>query len=173
MSLTSNHEARTIEGYRSVTRAIADEATFAKTQLDKLNVKAVDDSYNRLGRHPSPALKRRVLDAPDIHRYPTAVLAGAVVPLTPEATLGKLCHLPYHSEMTTMNVSLPDDLKTFVDTQVSNGGYGSTSEYVRDLIRRAQDRERLRSAILEGASSPIASTADDYLDTLRARIPHS
>ena len=55
MSLTSNHEARTIEGYRSVTRAIADEATFAKTQLDKLNVKAVDDSYNRLGgRHLPP-----------------------------------------------------------------------------------------------------------------------
>lgn len=75
--------------------------------------------------------------------------------------------------MTTMNVSLPDELKTFVDTQVNNGGYGSTSEYVRDLIRRAQDRERLRSALLEGASSPIAATADDYLDTLRARIPSS
>ena len=75
--------------------------------------------------------------------------------------------------MTTMNVSLPDELKTFVDTQVNNCGYGSTSEYVRDLIRRAQDRERLRSAVLEGASSPIATTAEDYLDTLRARIPHS
>mgnify|MGYP002630836622 CR=1 FL=1 len=75
--------------------------------------------------------------------------------------------------MTTMNVSLPDELKTFVDTQVNNGGYGSTSEYVRDLIRRAQDRERLRSALLEGASSPIAATADGYLDTLRARIPSS
>ena len=75
--------------------------------------------------------------------------------------------------MTTMNVSLPDELKTFVDTQVNTGGYGSTSEYVRDLIRRAQDRERLRSALLEGASSPVAATADDYLDTLRARIPHT
>jgi antitoxin ParD1/3/4 len=73
--------------------------------------------------------------------------------------------------MTTMNVSLPDELKTFVDTQVNSGGYGSTSEYIRDLIRRAQDRDRLRSALLEGAASPVAATADDYLDTLRARIP--
>lgn len=72
--------------------------------------------------------------------------------------------------MTTMNVSLPDELKSFVDAQVSRGDYGSTSEYVRDLIRRAQDRDRLRSALLEGASSPIAATADDYLDTLRERI---
>jgi len=73
--------------------------------------------------------------------------------------------------MTTMNVSLPDELKTFVDTQVTRGDYGSTSEYVRDLIRRAQDRDRLRSALLAGASSPIGATADDYLDTLRERIP--
>ena len=81
-----------------------------------------------------------------------------------------MCQLAYSSFMTTMNISLPDELKTFVDTQVSRGDYGSTSEYVRNLIRRAQDRDRLRSALLEGASSPIAATADDYLDTLRERI---
>ena len=38
--------------------------------------------------------------------------------------------------MTTMNVSLPDELKDFVDDRVDQSGYGSTSEYVRDLIRR-------------------------------------
>ena len=69
-----------------------------------------------------------------------------------------------------MNVSLPDELKHFVDTQVGQGSYGSTSEYVRDLIRQAQDRERLRSAILEGAASPVAANADDFIDSLRARI---
>ena len=68
-----------------------------------------------------------------------------------------------------MNVSLPDELKAFVDEQVSRGDYSSTSEYMRDLIRHAQDRDRLRSALLEGASSPIAANADDYLDTLRER----
>ena len=72
--------------------------------------------------------------------------------------------------MTTMNVSLPKELKSFVDAQVSNGRYGSISEYVRDLIRRAQDRERLRTTILEGAASPVTTTADDYLENLRARI---
>jgi antitoxin ParD1/3/4 len=73
--------------------------------------------------------------------------------------------------MRTLNVSLPDELKSFVDAQVSRGDYGSTSEYVRDLIRRAQDRDRLQSALREGASSPIAATADGYLDALRDRIP--
>jgi putative addiction module CopG family antidote len=45
--------------------------------------------------------------------------------------------------MTTMNVSLLDDLKRFVEAQVSDGNYGSTSEYVRDLIFYAPDNERL------------------------------
>jgi antitoxin ParD1/3/4 len=72
--------------------------------------------------------------------------------------------------MGTMNVSIPDDLKTFVDTQVSEGSYGSTSEYVRDLIRRDQDRRRLRAALIEGARSPIATTADAaYFASLRKR----
>ena len=62
--------------------------------------------------------------------------------------------------MTTMNVSLPDDLKHFVDSQVDNGNYGSTSEYVRELIRRDQSRRQLRSALLDGARSPVAATTD-------------
>jgi len=40
--------------------------------------------------------------------------------------------------MTTMNVSLPDDLKAFVDDRVAQEGYGSVSEYFHDLIREAQ-----------------------------------
>ena len=55
--------------------------------------------------------------------------------------------------MTTMNVSLPEDLKAFVDRQVDGGGYGSTSEFVRDLIRREQDRQHLRTLLLDGAAS--------------------
>ena len=70
--------------------------------------------------------------------------------------------------MTTMNVSLPEDLKGFVDSQVDQGNYGSTSEYVRELIRRDHDRRQLRTALLEGARSPIASTADAaYFQSLR------
>jgi len=73
--------------------------------------------------------------------------------------------------VTTMNVSLPDELKTFVDERVDSG-YGSTSEYVRDLIRRDRDREQLRGLILDGANSGPGRIADDeYFTSLRARIP--
>ncbi len=67
-----------------------------------------------------------------------------------------------------MNVSLPDDLKSFVDSQVDHGNYGSTSEYVRDLIRRDHDRRRLRAALLEGARAPVVANADAaYFASLR------
>lgn len=70
--------------------------------------------------------------------------------------------------MTTMNVSLPDELKAFVDSQVNLGHYGSTSEYVRDLIRRDHDRRRLRAALLEGGRAIVAGTADAaYFSSLR------
>jgi antitoxin ParD1/3/4 len=42
--------------------------------------------------------------------------------------------------MGTMNVSLPDSLKEFVDEQVERRGYGTSSEYIRELIRRDHDR---------------------------------
>ena len=51
-----------------------------------------------------------------------------------------------------MNVSLPNELKSYVDQQVGDGGYGSTSEYVRDLIRRDKDRQHLRRVLIDGAA---------------------
>lgn len=73
--------------------------------------------------------------------------------------------------MTTMNVSLPDELKSYVDEQVGDGGFGSTSEYVRELIRRDKDRQQLRRALLDGASSSPGPIADaPYFTTLRDRI---
>ena len=73
--------------------------------------------------------------------------------------------------MVTMNVSLPDGLKSFVDERVGQGGFGSTSEYVRDLIRRDRERERLRGLVLDGASSSAGPVADDsYFESLRARV---
>ena len=70
-----------------------------------------------------------------------------------------------------MNISLPEALKSYVDEQVSDRGYGSSSEYVRELIRKDQDRQLLRGLLLEGAASPRAVTADaDYFDELRDRI---
>ena len=73
--------------------------------------------------------------------------------------------------MSTMNISLPEALKSFVDEQVSTRGYSTSSEYVRELIRKDQDRQRLRGLLLEGAASPQAVTADgDYFNQLRRRV---
>jgi antitoxin ParD1/3/4 len=73
--------------------------------------------------------------------------------------------------MSTMNVSLPDGLKSFVDEQVAARGYSTSSEYVRDLIRKDQERERLRGLLLDGAASAPTAPADEaYFDALRRRV---
>ena len=71
--------------------------------------------------------------------------------------------------MGTMNISLSESLKSFVDERVSEGGYGISSEYVRELIRKDQDRLQLRGLLLAGAaSSPAATPADSsYFEELR------
>ena len=72
--------------------------------------------------------------------------------------------------MSTMNISLPERLKSFVDQQVNQGGYGTSSEYVRELIRKDQDRLHLRGLLLDGASSVAAEPADaGYFSRLRRR----
>ncbi len=69
-----------------------------------------------------------------------------------------------------MNISLPEPLKAFVDEQVARGVYGSTSEYVRELIRRDHDRSRLRDLLLAGAESPADVDVDDsFISALRDR----
>lgn len=70
-----------------------------------------------------------------------------------------------------MNISLPSPLKAFVDEQVSRRGYGTSSEYVRELIRKDQDRQQLRSLLLAGATGALAAPADAiYFDKLRDRV---
>lgn len=72
--------------------------------------------------------------------------------------------------MSTMNISLPDNLKQFVDQQVAGRGYGTSSEYVRQLIRHDKDRQHLRDLLLEGASSETTEPVDaTYFDNLRTR----
>ena len=72
--------------------------------------------------------------------------------------------------MSTMNISLPESLKSFVDEQVSSRGFGTSSEYVRELIRKDQERLQLRSLLLAGAGSAPAGEADaSYFAGLRAR----
>ena len=73
--------------------------------------------------------------------------------------------------MSTMNISLPEALKSFVDEQVSARGFGTSSEYVRELIRKDLDRQQLRGLLLQGAqSAPEAAADDGYFEGLRARV---
>ena len=73
--------------------------------------------------------------------------------------------------MTTMNVSIPDELKAFVDEQVDSGAYGTTSEFIRDLIRRERDRLHLKHLLLDGAASSPGPFADhEYFTTFRERL---
>jgi antitoxin ParD1/3/4 len=73
--------------------------------------------------------------------------------------------------MTTMNISLPDMMKEFIDTQVQERGYSTSSEYVRDLIRNDQVRQaeqRLAELILEGLESgPAIPVHETYWNSKR------
>jgi antitoxin ParD1/3/4 len=76
--------------------------------------------------------------------------------------------------MSTMNISLPDTLRAFVDEQVATRHYGTSSEYIRELIRKDHDLQQMRKLLLEGGESPQAGVADDdYFDSLRARARNS
>ena len=70
--------------------------------------------------------------------------------------------------MQTMNISLPDPMKAFVEHQIASGRYSSVSEYVRELIRDDEKRkaqERLESMLLEGmAGESTEMTRQDWDD---------
>jgi antitoxin ParD1/3/4 len=66
-----------------------------------------------------------------------------------------MVHLSIMADMTSLNISLPESMKKFIEEQVEKGGYGTASEYVRGLVRAAQEKEgeRLDKLLLEGLES--------------------
>lgn len=85
--------------------------------------------------------------------------------------LANFCQALYRSLMSTMNISLPETLKSFVDQQVVGRGFGTSSEYVRELIRKDQDRQKLRRLLLDGApTAPTEPVDEAYFDGLRNRV---
>ena len=76
--------------------------------------------------------------------------------------------------MQTMNISLPDPLKDFVDHQIAEGRYSSVSEYIRELIRedeRRKAQERLEALLLEGLESEESElTRQDFEDIRKAAL---
>jgi antitoxin ParD1/3/4 len=77
----------------------------------------------------------------------------------------------------TMNISLAEPLKEFVDEEVRDGGYSSTSDYMRDLIRqrqRSKAEELLRKLIAEGlASGPAEPLGPEDFEGMRKRAKRS
>ncbi len=81
-------------------------------------------------------------------------------------------------DVKSINISLPDAMRTYVEEQVASGGYSTVSEYFRELIRQDQKRkanERLESMLLKGLDSGTATPMSDrdwseIRQTLRQRI---
>ncbi len=80
--------------------------------------------------------------------------------------------------MTSINISLPESMRTYIEEQVAQGGYSTVSEYFRELIRQDQKRkttERLEGMLLEGLESgnATAMTEEDWMEirqAVRSRI---
>ncbi len=76
--------------------------------------------------------------------------------------------------MTTMNISLPDQLKSHIDQRVNQDGYGSYSEFIRDLVRKDQIQEAERNLVklikvgLESGEPVIAD--DSYWENKKASL---
>lgn len=76
--------------------------------------------------------------------------------------------------MASLNISLPDPMRAFVEAEVAKGGFGTASEYIRHLIREAQKdaaQNRLEQLLLEGLDSgtPIEVTPE-YWAAKRASL---
>ena len=74
--------------------------------------------------------------------------------------------------MATMNVSLPDPMKDWIEDRVRNGPYANVSDYVRDLIRHDKERrEALVAALIEGERSGTSTRkVRDIIDDTKSRI---
>ncbi len=75
--------------------------------------------------------------------------------------------------MTTITISLPESMKEFIDREVSNGGFGTVSEYVRALLREDQKRkanERLETLLLEGLQSEASEMTEEDWKDIRRRL---
>jgi len=73
--------------------------------------------------------------------------------------------------MATVTISLPDSLKSFVDAQMAEKGFGNVSEYFRSLVRDARAKEeesRLESLLLEGLAGRSIPLDNSFWDDLKA-----
>lgn len=72
--------------------------------------------------------------------------------------------------MATMNVSLPDEMKEWVEARAKARGFMSSSEYLRDLIREQREIEEFEAKIVAGMTSGGWRPAEEVTEELRARV---
>lgn len=87
--------------------------------------------------------------------------------------IGKHCHADYRCVMatTTMNISLTEALKDFVDAEVRSGGYSSASEYVRELLRERMARQSTDRQLLAAIrSEDLGELTPEFFEGLRDRV---
>lgn len=75
--------------------------------------------------------------------------------------------------MATLDISLPDTMRSFVEKETERGGFSSVSEYVCALIRDAQDRRaqaEMETRLLEGVTSPNGAWTAERRTKLRRRV---
>lgn len=130
------------------------------------------------GRDPNAAMRTREDDSAEPVPLPAQMEPEPAHPEpeghADEASLGRNCAESYIGAMAQMNISIPDKLKGWVESRVAEGRYSSTSDYVRDLVRRDQEaeeaRRRLQVAIDEGLASGISDrTIEDIIAASRGK----
>ena len=76
--------------------------------------------------------------------------------------------------MATLNISLPESMRTYIEETVAQGGYSTASEYIRQLVREDQKRaakERLESLLIEGVESgPAIKITDGFWAERKAAL---
>jgi antitoxin ParD1/3/4 len=72
--------------------------------------------------------------------------------------------------MSTLNISLPEPMQNWVESQISSGYYADCSDYIRDLIRRDQQQNLLVQSLIEGENSGESDkTIDDIWTKIKAK----
>jgi antitoxin ParD1/3/4 len=75
--------------------------------------------------------------------------------------------------MAIVNISVPDQMKQYIEERIGEGGYNTTSEYFRDLVREDQKRraeERLETLLLQGLESPASVWTKDDADHIKKAV---
>ncbi|MUH72530.1 type II toxin-antitoxin system ParD family antitoxin [Psychrosphaera haliotis] len=74
--------------------------------------------------------------------------------------------------MATLNISIPNEMRQWIDLQIENGHFANASDYIRDLIRHNQsEKEAIRMALIEGEVSGESSlSVADIINEQKEKI---